>query len=87
MARMIVLADRMEYGTRALRAGQAFDTLSDSDAYWLELIGKARPVASEAAPEDPELERWRRYYFAAHQKPCDRRWGIARIRKELEAEE
>jgi hypothetical protein len=86
MARMIVLADRMEYGTRALRAGQTFEA-ADTDAYWLELIGKARPVASEAVAEDPELERWRRYYFAAHQKPCDRRWGVARIRKELEAEE
>jgi hypothetical protein len=86
MTKMVALADRLEYGTRMLRAGQAFE-VSDADAYWLELIGKARPVASAPLQDDIELERWRRYYFAAHQKPCDRRWGVARIRKALEAGE
>jgi hypothetical protein len=85
MAKMITVADRLEYGTRMLRAGQTFEA-EDRHAWILEVAGKARPIASEP-PDDPELERWRRYYFAAHQKPCDRRWGVARIRKALEADE
>jgi hypothetical protein len=86
MAKMVTVADRLEYGTRMLRAGQMFDA-EDRHAWILEVAGKARPVAGEPLQEDPELERWRRYYFAKYQKPCDRRWGVARIRKALEASE
>ena len=95
MARMVVLADKMEYGTRALRAGQTFE-VSDADAYWLELIGNARLAKDKERPNlaprvatsiDAELERWRACYLAATGKAPDKRWGLARLRQELEAGE
>jgi len=48
--RMILIED-MTYGGRALKAGEAFDTTSDTDAQILRAVGKARDANNTEATE------------------------------------
>ena len=80
--RMIAVKDRLTYGTRMMRAGQPFEA-EPGHVHVLTVAGLEREVAREPS----ELERWRQCYLAAIGKPADKRWSLARLRKELEADE
>ena len=78
MAKMIALRDH-EYGTRRMRAGQLYETFSESDAYWLAMTHTARKAREDETGE--EIESLRALYETKTQKQPDKRWGLARLRK------
>jgi hypothetical protein len=78
MAKMIALRDH-EYGTRRMRAGQLYETFSESDAYWLAMTLAARKASEDETGE--EMESLRTLYETKTQKHADKRWGLARLRK------
>ena len=78
MAKMIALRNH-EYGTRRLRAGQLYETLTESDAYWLAMTLNARKAREDET--DEEMESLRLAYETKTSKHADKRWGLARLRK------
>ena len=77
MTRMVWTFSREAYETGA------------AEARILELIGKAKPMFPplKEPPDHSELGRWRASYLAATGEQPDKRWGVARLRQELEAGE
>jgi hypothetical protein len=52
----MILIEDLTYGGRALKAGEAFDTTSDTDAQILRAVGKARDADESEASEASEEE-------------------------------
>jgi hypothetical protein len=99
MKRVTMIAIRpMRYGTRRLRAGDAFDATA-GDARIFQAVGMARdapaqvvstrmPGQAPTSATEPVLTTWdidglRADYEAKTGLKADRRWGVERLRAEI----
>jgi hypothetical protein len=83
MMKRMVAAKSFFYGTRALRAGDEFDVQRPT-ARLLVAVGRAREAVVPAEPEET-VETLRAKAKEAGIKKIDARWGIARLKAEIEA--
>ena len=82
----LIATKPLTYATRRLKAGDEFTARSVRDARILIAIRKAR-VAPDRAEPAISLEELREAYRSLKQDEPDKRWGVARLERELGIED
>lgn len=84
--RNLIATKPLTYATRRLKAGDGFTARSDRDARILIAIRKAR-VAPDGVEPSTDLEDLREAYRDLKRDEPDKRWGAARLKRELGIED
>lgn len=80
MKSLLIATQPLTYGTRRLRTGDSFVAdQGDGPVYVTLGLAKTAPPVDES-----DLDAWRENYRAVFGRSADGRWGIDRIRKEIE---
>lgn len=85
----MVALTKFNYGTRRLQAGDEFEPdLGNHDI--MIALSLARTLPDDSDPEvkyersEIDLDNWREQYRMIYGHRCDMRWGVKRIRQEIE---
>jgi hypothetical protein len=84
--RNLIATKPLVYATRRLRAGETFVARSDKDARVLVALRKAAAAPERKASveaDDSGLEYLRTAYLEQKGEEPDKRWGSARLKREL----
>lgn len=83
---VLIALKPLTYGTRRLRAGDEFEA-TRNDCVIYPMVGlaahKPEPDPAEAIRAAILTDLQAQYHALAH-KPADKRWGIRRLRREIE---
>jgi hypothetical protein len=87
--RNLIATKPLTYNTRRLKAGEGFTVRSDKDARILVALRKARAAPAEVAAktDDFDLDYLRNAYLEQKGEEPDKRWGAARLKRELGIED